>query len=91
MFVGFCCIVVECDNISVSIMICLVCSNIVTGGVMLSLDKCALFICVDFVIVCICMVCGFMSWWVVSLAYCHGGSLEALFAVALPMFDVSNV
>ena len=28
---------------------------------------------------------------VVSLAYCHGRSLEALFAVVLPMSDVSDV
>ena len=51
----------ECDNASMSIMICLVCSKVVTGGIMLSLAECVFFICVDFAFLCVCMTCGFRS------------------------------
>ena len=76
---------------SMSIIICLVCSNIVAGGIMLSLGEFVLFMFVDFVFVCVCIHVGLHLGLVVSLAYCHGGSLEVLFVVALPIFDVSNV
>ena len=56
------CSVVECDRLSMSIIICLVCPNVVTGSAMLSLCKCDLFMFVDFVFVGVCMVCKFMSW-----------------------------
>ena len=45
---------VECDNASIPIIICLVCLNITTGDKMLSLDECILFICEDFAC-CLCM------------------------------------
>ena len=54
--------VVECKNASMSIIICLVSSNIVIGGVILSLAECVLFKFVDFAFVCVCMVCRFTSW-----------------------------
>ena len=83
--------VVECDNASMSIIICLVCSNVVTGGVMLSLGECVLFIFGDFVFVCLCMVCRFTSWVGSKSGVLSWGSLEVLFAIVLSTFDVSSV
>ena len=50
------------DNVSIPTMICLVCSNVVTGGVMLSLGECILFMFVDFIFVADGVVCRFTSW-----------------------------
>ena len=54
------CSVMECDSLSMSIIIFLVCSNIVTWGIMASLGDCVLFMFVDFVFVGVSMVCGCM-------------------------------
>ena len=66
---------------SMSIMICLVCLNILTEGIMLFLGECVLFICVDLAFVCVWYVDLYFGW-VVSLAYCH---------VVVPKFDFSHV
>ena len=83
--------VMECDNVSMSIIICLVCSDIIIGVAMLSLGKCVLFMFVDLVFVCLCMVCGFTSWVGCKSDVLSWGSLEVLFVVVLPMFYVNNV
>ena len=44
-----------------SIIICLVCLDIVAGSMMASLNKCVLFIFFDSVSVGVGMICGFMS------------------------------
>ena len=58
---------------------------------MLYLGECVLFICVDFdlfmYVWCVDLCLGL----VISLAYCHWGSLESLLVVALLMLDVSNI
>ena len=48
--------VVEYDDLSMSIMVCLACSNVVIGGEMASLGECVLFMFVDFVFVGVSMV-----------------------------------
>ena len=53
--------VVEYDNLSMSIIICLVCLNIVMGGIMMSLRECVFVMFAAFAFVGVSMVCGFMS------------------------------
>ena len=93
MIVQFCCIVwlnvVVC---LLSIIICLVPSNIVIEGVMLSLGGCVLFMFFDFVFVVLGVVCRFMSW-----VGCKSGipswgrSLKTLFMLVLHVFHVSKI
>ena len=74
---------VECNSLSMSIIICLVWSNIAIDGVKLSLGGCLLFMFVDFVFVCVGVV--------VSWEYCYRGSLETLPVLVLHVFDVCKV
>ena len=64
--------VVECENMPMSIIICLVCLKVVTGGIMLSLGV----FCLHLLFLCLFVYVwyvGLHSGLVVSLEYCHGG------------------
>ena len=66
------CSVVEYDSLPMSIIICLICSNVVTIDVMLSLCECVLFMFVDLCLLVYVWYAGLHLDLVLGLVYCHG-------------------
>ena len=83
--------VVECNNASVSIIICLVCSNVVTGCVILSLGECVLCICVDSICLCMYGMWIYILGGFKSVVLLWGVIGDFICSSTAHTFDVSNV